>query len=88
LAIGGITSAGLPITKESHGLTRSDGKRPEGLTMVPRKDGKPLTWDMTVVCPTAESYVEALARDAGSAAEFVALKKSDKHAALQQTHFV
>ena len=52
-----FASAGLPVTKESHGLTRSDGKRPDGLTMVPWKEGKPFTWDATVVCLAAESYV-------------------------------
>ena len=71
-------SAGLPVTKEPHGLTRSDGKRPDGLTMVPWKEGKPLTWDVTVVCSLADSYVDASARDAGSAAELAALRKTDK----------
>jgi len=54
-----FASAGLPVSKEPHGLIRSDGKRPAGLTMVPWKEGKPLTWDVTTVCPTAEAYVEA-----------------------------
>jgi len=30
-----FSSAGLPITKEPSGLFRSDGKRPDGLTLVP-----------------------------------------------------
>jgi len=55
--------------------------------MVPWKEGKPLTWDVTVVCPTAESYVEASARDALSAAELAAIRKSDKYSALQRTQF-
>jgi len=37
--------------------------------MVPWKEGKPLTWDVTVVCSLADLYVDASARDAGSAAE-------------------
>jgi len=82
-----FASAGLPVIKEPHGLTRSDGKRPDSLVMVPWKEGKPLTWDMTVVCPTAESYVEASARDASSAVELAALRKSDKYSTLQRTHF-
>jgi len=80
-------SAGLPVTKEPHGLTRSDGKRPDDLTMVPWKEGKPLTWDVTVVCSLADSYVDASARDAGSAAELAALRKIDKYSALEKTHF-
>jgi len=35
--------------KEPHGLVRSDGKRPDGLTLVPWKGGKPLAWDVTAV---------------------------------------
>ena len=34
-----------------------------------------------------DSYVDALARDAGSAAELAALRKVDKYSALQRTHF-
>ena len=56
--------------------------------MVPWKEGKPLTWDVTVVCPVvADSYVDASARDAGSAAELAAVRKVDKYSALQRTHF-
>jgi len=55
--------------------------------MVPWKEGKPLIWDVTVVCPTAESYVEASARDPGSATEIAAIRKPDKYSALQRTYF-
>jgi len=37
------------------GLFRSDGKRPDGLTLVPWQSGKSLCWDVTVSCPLAES---------------------------------
>ena len=30
-----ISAAGIPITKEPVGLTRLDGKRPDGLTLIP-----------------------------------------------------
>jgi len=52
-----FASAGLAVTKEPHGLTRPDDKRPGGLTMVPWKEGKPLSWDVTVVCPFGGSWV-------------------------------
>ena len=55
--------------------------------MVPWKEGKPLTWDVTVVCSLADSYVDASARDAGSAAESAAIRKADKYSALERTHF-
>ena len=55
--------------------------------MVPWKEDKPLTWDVTVVCSLADSYVDASARDSGSAAELAALRKIDKYSALEKTHF-
>jgi len=63
-----VVSAGIPVTKEPNGLSRSDRKWPDGITLVPWEEGKPLTWDVTVVCPLADSYVATAARVAGSAA--------------------
>jgi len=51
-----ITAAGVPVTKEPVSLTRLDGKRPDGLTLIPWLGGKPLTWDVTVVSTLAESH--------------------------------
>ena len=47
-------------------LTRSHGKRPDGLSLVPWEAGKPLTWDVKVICQLADLYVAAAAREAGS----------------------
>jgi len=49
--------AGVSVTKEPIGLFRSDGKRPDGLTLVPWQSGKSLCWDVTVSSPLAESHV-------------------------------
>jgi len=73
---------GIPATKEPHGLTRSDGKRPDGLTLVPWQRGKPLSWDVTVICTLADSYVELAAQEAGSAAKLAATHKLAKYSAL------
>ena len=50
-----LVSASIPVTKEPNGLSRSDGKRPEGLNLVPWNEGKPLPWDTTVVCTVVDS---------------------------------
>jgi len=71
---------------DNNGLSRSDGKRPDGLTLVPWKEGKPLTWDSTVVCTVADSYVSGSAREAGTAAKPAAQRKEAKYATLQGTH--
>jgi len=65
-----FSAAGVPVVKEPTGLSRSDRKRPDGLSLVPWQNGKALCWDVTVsvICPLAESYISAAARDAGAAA--------------------
>ena len=77
-----FSSAGLPVTKEPSGLLRSDGKRPDGLTLLPWSSGKALCWDVTVTCPLADSYINAAAREPGAAAELAALRKEEKYAEL------
>jgi len=81
-----VVSAGIPCTKEPLGLSRSDGKRPDGLTLVPWEAGKPRTWDVTVICPLANSHVAASAREAGSAAEEAATRKTAKCSSIQAHH--
>jgi len=73
-----LASAGTPVTKEPRGLLRSDGKRPDGLTLIPWQVRKALSWDVMVVCPLAESYVEVAAWYAGT----VATRKSVKYVGL------
>jgi len=54
--------------------------RPDGVTLVPWQSGKSLCWDVTVICPLAESYVTESAREAGDAAELAASRKEEKYA--------
>jgi len=77
-----ITTAGVPITKEPVGLARLDGKRPDGLTLIPWQDGKPLTWDVTVVSTLADSYLHSTSHSAGSAAETASNRKETKYSSL------
>jgi len=53
-----FAAAGVPVPKEPVGLVRQDGKRPDGLTLIPFEGGRSLTWDVTVVCTTADSYID------------------------------
>ena len=39
-------------------------------------------WDVTVICPLADSYISAAARDVGAAAELAASRKELKYAGL------
>ena len=40
---------------EPRGLYRTDGKRPDGVTIIPWEMGKQLVWDVTVVDALAPS---------------------------------
>ena len=81
-----FASAVVPVTKEPIGLFRSDGKRPDGLTLVLWQSDKSLCWVVTVSCPLAESYVTEAAREAGAAAELAATRKEVKYAGIVGRH--
>lgn len=81
-----LSRAGIPSVKEPHGLVRSDGKRPDGLTLIPWRTGRCATWDVTVTDTVAPSYLSIASRDAASVAEAAAQRKVDKYAAISQTY--
>jgi len=66
-------------------ILRSDGKRPGGLSLVTWQSGKALCWDVTVICPLADSYISDAAREPGSVAELAASRKEAKYAVLEVT---
>ena len=43
-----VGAAGIPAVKDPSGLDRQDGKRPDGLTLIPWHGGRSLVWDVTV----------------------------------------
>ena len=63
-----LSSAGIPACLEPSGLSRSDGKRLDGLTLVPWERGRPMVWDITVLDSMAPSYRSAAVSGTGSAA--------------------
>ena len=60
----------------------TDGKRPDGLTLVPWQSGKSLCWEVNVICSLAESYINRVAREAGAAAEVAASRNEEKYVDL------
>jgi len=82
-----LNFAGVPSTKEPTGLCRQDGKWPDGLSLIPWQNGKPLVWDVMVVSTLVDSYVAVAARESGLVAEQAAERKSVKYNDLQQNHF-
>ena len=80
-----FAAAGVPVAKEPVRLVRQDGKRPDGVTLVPFEGGRSLTWDVTVICTTADSYTHLAVQGPGCVAEVAASRKEAKYATLQ-TH--
>jgi hypothetical protein len=77
-----LNSAGIPSQLEPAGISRSDGKRPDGVTLIPWSFGKCLCWDATVVCTMAPSHIAGSIAQAGSAASSAESKKASKYRAL------
>ena len=68
-----FVAADMPVTKEPSGLLIAENKRPDGLTLLPWQEGKPLAWDVTVIYPSAASYVSGYTP--GAAAELGRLEE-------------
>ncbi|KAI5637191.1 hypothetical protein NE865_10088 [Phthorimaea operculella] len=81
-----LVSANVPCVLEPPGLCRTDGKRPDGLTLVPWDKGRSLLWDATCVSTFAASHLPKTTREAGSAAEFAAGQKHIKYAELERNY--
>ena len=67
-------------------MSRSDGKRPDGATLVPWSRGKPFAWFVTVPYRYAASHIQATAISAGAAAEQASDNKRVKYNDLATTH--
>ena len=63
-----VITAKIPSHLEPSGLYRADGKRPDGITLVPWKSGRLLVWDVTCPDTFAPSYSSSATREAGAVA--------------------
>ena len=84
-----LVSGGMAATKEPNGISRSDGKRPDGMSLYPWKRGKQLLWDFTCGDTVAESYIDASVKEPGKVA-CEAEKRKIKHYEhlMHSYHFV
>jgi hypothetical protein len=80
-----LVRARIPAVKEPSGLARSDGKRPDGMSLIPWRVGRCLIWDVTVSDTLAPSYLALTSITTGSAAEGAASRKIAKYADLALT---
>ena len=82
-----LGTANISCHLEPTGLYRSDGKRPDGMSIIPWKRGKVLVWDATCPDTLAPSYITLASREAGAVAEEAEKKKRTKYAHLEESHY-
>jgi hypothetical protein len=81
-----LSRAKIPAHKEPLGLLREDGKRPDGVTLIPWSRGRCLAWDVTVPDTYAASHLPHTSSAAGEAAERAVVSKTLKYSTLTNTH--
>ena len=78
-----LTSAKVPSRLKPPGLHRSDGKCPDGITMIPWRNGKLLVCDTTSSDTFAPSYVSRATSEAGAVAALAEDRKRTKYTCLE-----
>ena len=81
-----LKSAGVPSQLEPSGLLRSDGKRPDGISIAPWKCGRCLVWDATCPDTYAPSHRVVAAQGAGVVAQQAEDLKRSKYVHLESKY--
>ena len=81
-----LAAAHIPSTLEPIGQCRTDGKWPDGLTIVLWKCGRSLIWDVTCPDKFAPSHIPQATRQAGAVASAAEVTNSSKYQDLLATH--
>ena len=79
-----LTAAHIPSRLEPSGIFRSDGKCPDGITVVPWKGGRLLVWDATCPDTFTTSYLPSAASDVGEVAAAAEERKRPLEIAVNQ----
>ena len=84
-----LSSIRVPSILEPYGLTRTDGKRPDGISLAPWEEGKQLVWDVTCVDLLAPSRIEnGSVANPGTAAEDAEELKTAKYVCLTDKGYI
>lgn len=81
-----LNTINVPSVLEPVGLARDDGKRPDGMTLVPWERGRALVWDATCVDTLAPSHLSGTITKAGAAAEAAENAKRRKYEVLSDDY--
>ena len=82
----GLASAHIPAILEPLGLSRTDGKRPDGLSITPWSNDCPLVWDATCWDTFAPSHILQASRGQGIVADMAPQKKWGVYEEISRTH--
>ena len=77
-----LSSANIPSLLEPNSLCRNDGKRPDGLTVLPWANGRCLVWDFTCPHTLAASHLHKAVIGPGAVANDAETRKSTKYSSL------
>ena len=77
-----LTTACIPSRLKPSGLECTDGKRPDGVMMIPWKNGKPIILDATYPDTLSQCYHFHATNTAGTVANLVEESKSAKYISL------
>lgn len=85
-----LTTVDIPAKLEPPGLFREDGKRVDGISLIPWHKGQTLVWDATCTDTFAPSNLHHSTIKAGKAADDKAKRKESKYKTLidRNYHFV
>ena len=83
-----LASAGTPSVLEPPGLSRTDFKRPDGLTLYPWAGGKNAVWDFTCRDTMCLSNVGGTSSEAGKAAQQAETSKFNTYRELATNYTV
>ena len=84
----GLSQAGVPLQREPQGLQLQDGRRPDGITVVPYAQGRPILWDVTVVGTCCASYLPQTSVTSGAAASRAEGLKTRKYHSFAEEYDV
>ncbi|MEM7251190.1 MAG: hypothetical protein AAF493_07200, partial [Pseudomonadota bacterium] len=77
-----LGTAGVAAIREPVGLNRTDGKRPDGVTLAPWKNGRCVVWDFTCIDSLNAKNFGATMQEPGKPANTAEKGKMSKYQAL------
>ena len=84
-----LATAEIPSRLEPTSLSRSDGKRPDGMTIIPWRQGRCLVWDVTCPDTLALSHLNHAVTGPGAVASVAESKKRTRYEEISRMfHFI